>query len=83
MPDKAIAALLNREGKKTGRLNGWTQSRVCTFRNRHGVAVYREGERAARGEVTLTEAADELGCSAMTALRMIRDRALRARAKRS
>ena len=73
MPDKAIASLLNREGKKTGRLNGWTQSRVCTFRNQHGIAVYREGERAARGEVTLNEAADLLGCSAMTALRMIRE----------
>ena len=73
MPDKAIASLLNREGKKTGRLNGWTQSRVCTFRNQHGIAVYREGERAARGEVTLNEAADQLGCSAMTALRMIRE----------
>ena len=79
MPDKAIAALLNREGEKTGRLNGWTQSRVCAFRNQRGIAVYREGERAARGEVTLTEAADELGCSAMTALRMIRDGALAGR----
>ena len=73
MPDKAIASLLNREGKKTGRLNGWTQSRVCIFRNQHGIAVYREGERAARGEVTLNEAADQIGCSAMTALRMIRE----------
>ena len=41
MPDKAIAALLNRAGKRTGRQNGWTQSRVCTFRNQHGIAVYR------------------------------------------
>lgn len=73
MPDKAMASLLNREGKKTGRLNGWTQSRVCTFRNQHGIAVYREGERADRGEVTLNKAADIIGCSAMTALRMIRD----------
>ncbi|HYN10556.1 MAG TPA: recombinase family protein [Vicinamibacterales bacterium] len=79
MPDKAIASLLNREGKKTGRLNGWTQSRVCTFRNQHGIAVYREGERAARGEVTLNEAADQLGCGAMTALRMIREGALTGR----
>lgn len=72
MPDKAMASLLNREGKKTGRLNGWTQSRVCTFRNQHDIAVYREGERASRGEVTLNEAADLLGCSPMTALRLIR-----------
>lgn len=71
MPDKAMASLLNREGKKTGRLNGWTQSRVCTFRNQHDIAVYKEGERASRGEVTLNEAADLLGCSPMTALRLI------------
>jgi hypothetical protein len=29
MPDKAIAAVLNRAGKPTGRNNGWTQNRVC------------------------------------------------------
>lgn len=79
MPDKAIASLLNREGKKTGRLNGWTQSRVCTFRNQHDIAVYKEGERAARGEVILNEAADLLGCSPMTALRLIRKGILAAR----
>lgn len=72
MPDKAIASLLNRLGKKTGRLNGWTQSRVCSFRSKHGIAVYQEGERAARGEVTLNEAADILNLSPMTVLRMIR-----------
>ncbi|RUW48930.1 helix-turn-helix domain-containing protein [Mesorhizobium sp. M1A.F.Ca.ET.072.01.1.1] len=76
MPDKAIASLLNRLGKKTGRLNGWTQSRVCSFRSKHGIAVYQEGERAARGEVTLNEAADILNLSPMTVLRMIRSRIL-------
>ena len=57
MPDKAIAGLLNRTGKRTGRLNGWTQSRVRGFRNRHEIAVYVEGEWAERGEITLSEAA--------------------------
>src|SRR4029077_14298919 len=33
MPDKAIAAVLNRAGKTTGRGNGWTQSRVCSLRS--------------------------------------------------
>ncbi len=79
MPDKAMAALLNREGFKTGRLNGWTQSRVCSFRNQHSIAVYQEGERAARGEVTLAEAADLIGCSAMSVRRMIQDGIFRAR----
>ena len=34
MPDKLIAATLNRAGKLTGRGNGWTQSRVCSLRNK-------------------------------------------------
>jgi excisionase family DNA binding protein len=72
MPDKTIAALLNRAGKPTGRNNGWTQNRVCTFRNHHGIEVYRDGERLQRGELTLDEAADRLNVSTMTVLRMIR-----------
>jgi len=27
-----------------GRGNGWTEKRVCAFRNDHEIAVYREGE---------------------------------------
>ena len=72
MPDKAIAGMLNRTGKRTGRLNGWTQSRVRGFRNAHGIAVYVDGEWAERGEVTLTEAARILDLSPMTVLRWIR-----------
>jgi excisionase family DNA binding protein len=72
MPDKAIAGMLNRTGKRTGRLNGWTQSRVRGFRNAHGIAVYVDGEWAERGEVTLTEAARMLDLSPMTVLRWIR-----------
>jgi DNA invertase Pin-like site-specific DNA recombinase len=71
MPDKAIAGMLNRTGKRTGRLNGWTQSRVRAFRNTHGIAVYREGEWVERGEVTLAEVAKLLNLSAMTVLRQI------------
>jgi len=72
MPDKTMAAVLNRAGKSTGRNNGWTQSRVCTFRNHRGIEVYREGERLERGELTLNEAAASLNVSPMTVLRMIR-----------
>lgn len=72
MPDKAIAGMLNRTGQRTGRLNGWTQSRVRSFRNTHGIAAYVEGEWAERGEVTLPEAARLLGCSPITVLRQIR-----------
>ncbi|MBV8870679.1 MAG: recombinase family protein, partial [Acetobacteraceae bacterium] len=72
MPDKAIAGMLNRTGQRTGRLNGWTQSRVRSFRNTHGIAAHVEGEWAERGEVTLPEAARLLGLSPMTVLRQIR-----------
>jgi excisionase family DNA binding protein len=72
MPDKTIGSLLNRAGKPTGRNNGWTQNRVCTFRNHRGIEVYREGERLERGELTLDEAATRLSVSPMTVLRMIR-----------
>jgi DNA invertase Pin-like site-specific DNA recombinase len=71
MPDKTIAGLLNRTGKRTGRLNGWTQSRVRSFRNTHGIAVYADGEWAERGEVTLTEAARMLNLNPLTVLRQI------------
>jgi hypothetical protein len=34
MPDRAIASVLNRAGKRTDRKNGWTQSRVPLRRAR-------------------------------------------------
>jgi len=79
MPDMSIAALLNRAGKRTGRDNTWTEPRVRAFRNDHGIAVYREGERAERGELNLLEAAAALGTCDMTVLRLIRKGSLEAR----
>jgi hypothetical protein len=73
MPDKAIASVLNRAGKKTGRGNGWTQSRLCSLRSNHGIATYREGERRERGEVTLDEAAAALSVSPSSVRRLIQD----------
>jgi DNA invertase Pin-like site-specific DNA recombinase len=72
MPDQQIARLLNRAGKPTGRGNGWTKTRVCSFRSHHGIAVYRDGEWAERGEMTLKAVAKSIDVSVMTALRMIR-----------
>jgi len=73
MPDKLIASTLNRAGKVTGRGNGWTQSRVCTLRNRHNIDVYLEGERQERGELTLDEAAEVLELSPSTVRRLIQE----------
>src|ERR1700719_776866 len=72
MPDRQIARLLNRSGKSTGYGNGWTEQRVRGFRNHHDIAVYRDGEWAERGEITLDAAAQIIGVCNMTALRMLR-----------
>lgn len=79
MPDMSIAALLNRAGKRTGQDNTWTESRVRAFRSDHGIAVYREGERAERGELNLLQAAAALGTCQMTVLRLIRKGTLEGR----
>jgi excisionase family DNA binding protein len=72
MSDGAIASLLNRWGKRTAKGHTWTEARVCSFRHDHDIAVYREGEREERGETTLEQAAQILGVSGMTVLRLIR-----------
>jgi len=72
MPDRQIARLLNRSGKPTGHGNGWTEQRVRGFRKHHHIEVYRDGEWAERGEITLDAAARIIGVAKMTALRMIR-----------
>jgi excisionase family DNA binding protein len=76
LPDKAIAPILNRAGKTTGRGNGWTRSRVCFLRNHRGIPPYREGERAERGEVTMEEAAGTLNVSEATVRRLIQEKIL-------
>ncbi|MGH7092540.1 MAG: helix-turn-helix domain-containing protein, partial [Stellaceae bacterium] len=70
-PDAGIAAILNRYGERTGKGNTWTESRVRSHRSAHGIAVYRDGEMAERGELTLEETARRLTVSKMTVLRLI------------
>jgi DNA invertase Pin-like site-specific DNA recombinase len=76
LPDQAIAAVLNRAGKTTGRGNSWTRSRVCMLRNNRNIPPYREGERAERGEATLDGAAEKLKVSEATVRRLIAERIL-------
>jgi excisionase family DNA binding protein len=76
MADMGIAAALNRTGKTTAKGHSWTRTRVATLRNIHGIAVYREGERAERGEATLDEAAETLAVSPATVRRLIIEGAL-------
>lgn len=79
LPDAASAAVLNRAGKRPGRHHTWTEARLRAFRTSHGIAVYRQGERAERGALTLDEAAARLGVSKMTVLRLIRAGKINAR----
>jgi hypothetical protein len=72
MPDRQIARLLNLTGVETGHGNAWTQVRVRSFRHHYEIAVFREGEWAERGEITLEAAAKLIGVCNMTALRMLR-----------
>ncbi len=69
--DGSIAALLNRLGHRTGKGHTWTEMRVRSFRGDHHIAVYKTGEREARGELTLEQAAEGLTTSKMTVLRLI------------
>ena len=71
LSDPLIAGLLNRLGKRTGKGNGWTKARVCSFRASHGIAVYRDGERLERGELVLSEAAERLGVAPFLVRRLI------------
>jgi excisionase family DNA binding protein len=79
LPDQAIAAVLNRSGKVTAHGATWTRSHVCGLRNHNDIPVYRDGERAERGEVTLDEAAELLKVSRSTTPRLINSGVLPAR----
>ena len=79
MLDPAIAAVLNRAGMSTGKGNSWTRSRVNSLRKQNEIPVFREGERAERGEATLDEAAEALSISPATVRRLIAQGALPAR----
>jgi excisionase family DNA binding protein len=71
LPDLSIASLLNRIGVRSAKGLTWNEPRVRSFRSDRDIPIYREGERAERGEVTLAEAATLLGTSKMTMLRLI------------
>ena len=80
MSDKQIAAQLNRLGIETAKGHTWTRVRVGNFRTIHEIPNYSPGEREARGELTLEEAATRLGVSYSTMQRMIRRRQVPAQA---
>lgn len=70
-PDRSIVSILNRLGVRTGHGHNWTEARLRTFRCSHKIAVYSEGERLARGEMTLEETAVMLNVSRESIRRLI------------
>jgi Helix-turn-helix domain len=72
MPDRQIARLLNRCGASRPATVMDGRKSAGGFRNHHDIVVYRGGEHAERGEITLDAAAEIIGVCKMTALRMIR-----------
>src|SRR3989449_4229464 len=60
-PDARIAAILNRNQRRTPHGQIWTAKRICSLRSHHAISVYCAGERQARGEMSVSEAAVVLG----------------------
>jgi excisionase family DNA binding protein len=79
MSDKQIAAQLNRMKIPSAKGHSWTRTRVGNFRQANDIPNYSPGERQARGELTIEEAAEQLGVSYSTVQRLIRGKKLPAR----
>jgi DNA invertase Pin-like site-specific DNA recombinase len=77
-PDAMIASILNRVGRRTAHGQSFNAMRVCSLRNAHSIEVFREGERQARGELTVREVASMLEMTETTVLRLIRQKRLQA-----
>jgi len=75
-PDARIASILNRNRRRTAHGQSWTAKRICSLRNNHAIAVYREGERQARDEMSVSEVAVVLGVTPTTVLRLIQQKQL-------
>jgi excisionase family DNA binding protein len=70
-PDVRIAAILNRNQRRTAHGQVWTAARICSLRDYHEIPAYCEGEREARTEMFVGEASDLLGVTSTTVLRLI------------
>lgn len=76
-PDRYIAQMLNRIGSRTGPGNGWSETRVKTFRNQHQIEVFPLGK--IRPWLTMEEFSEELGVSVAVVRTMARQGKLSAR----
>jgi DNA invertase Pin-like site-specific DNA recombinase len=72
MPDRTIAATLNRLSHKTAHGKNWTQDLVRSLRKSYSVPVYDPKSQNRQGLVTMTEAAKLLGTYPMLIKRLIK-----------
>jgi DNA invertase Pin-like site-specific DNA recombinase len=77
-PDQRIAATINRLGHRTAHGQTWTATRVCAIRKGHDIVAYCEGERRARGELTIEEVAAVMRVAPRAVLRLIHQKHLKA-----
>ncbi|MEW6048948.1 MAG: serine recombinase, partial [Bacillota bacterium] len=69
IPDRQIARVLNLLGHRTGHGNTWTQARVTSLRDSHGIPCFDPKQR--EGWVTLTQAGQALGISPISVRRLL------------
>jgi hypothetical protein len=73
-PDTVIAAVLNRQGRKTVRGESFTTNRVASLRQHWKIPCYQAPATPPEGELlTVQAAADQLGVAASTLLRWLND----------
>jgi DNA invertase Pin-like site-specific DNA recombinase len=79
MPDKNIASLLSRLGKRTAKGHTWNESRIRTFRNDHAIPAYCTNEHHTRGELLLSEVSQRLNLPDQYIIRLIKKKVLPAK----
>jgi len=73
-PDTVIAAVLNRQGRKTARDESFTANRVASLRRHWNIPCFQAPTTPLEGELlSVQAAADQLGVAASTLLRWLDD----------
>ena len=72
MPDKSLAATLNRAKIRDPVGKTWNADTVKSFRGKHGISGFSKRRKEQQGWLTQAEAANRLSISAMSVTRLVR-----------
>jgi excisionase family DNA binding protein len=72
LPDKSLAATLNRARVRDPSGKTWTADTVKSFRGKHGISGFSKRRQEQQGWLTQAEAANRLSLSAMSVTRLVR-----------